>query len=83
MYLLGQVIMRARCDGSVAWPRIIAVLALGALIGVSGVIQALALLSAIGLVFTLLVAYESVVERTSRHRIRSDETATWSNWATE
>ena len=37
------------------------------------------LLSAVSLVFALLVAYETVVERTFRRRIRSDETATWSN----
>ena len=67
-----------RCGGSVAWPRIIAVLALGALIGVSGEIEALVLLSAVSLVFALLVTYETVVERTSRQQIRSDETAAWS-----
>ena len=78
LYLLGQVALRARCGGSVAWPRIVAVLALGALIGVSAEIEALVLLSAVGLVFVLFVAYETVVERTSRRRIRSDETATWS-----
>ena len=78
LYLLGQVALRARCGRSVAWPRIVAVLTLGALIGVSGEINALVLLSAVSLVFVLLVAYETVVERTSRRRIRSDETATWS-----
>ena len=31
LYLLGQVALRARCGGSVAWPRILAALALGAL----------------------------------------------------
>ena len=78
LYLLGQVALRARCGRSVAWPRIVAVLTLGALIGVSGEIDALVLLSAVSLVFVLLVAYETVVERTSRRQIRSDETATWS-----
>ena len=73
LYLLGQVALRARCGRSVAWPRIVAVLTLGALIGVSGEIDALVLLSAVSLVFVLLVAYETVVERTSRRRIRSDE----------
>ena len=53
------------------------------LIGVSGEIEALVLLSAVSLVFVLLVAYETVVERESRQRIRSDETATWSYRATE
>ena len=77
LYLLGQLAMRAICGGSLAWPRISAVLALGALIGVSGEIEALVLLSAVSLVFALLGAYETVVERTSRRRIRSDETATW------
>ena len=75
---VGQVAFRAICGGSVAWPRIVAALALGALIGVSGEIEALVLLSAASLVFALLVAYETVVERSSRRRIRSDETATWS-----
>ena len=70
LYLVGQVAFRARCGGSVAWPRIVAVMALGALIGVSGEIEALVLLSAVGLVFAFLVAYETVVERTSRRRIR-------------
>ena len=83
LYLLAQVALRARCGGSVAWPRIVAALALGTLIGVSGEIEALVLLSAVGLVFALLVVYETLVERTSRHRIRSDETATWSHRATE
>ncbi len=83
LYLLGQVAFRARCGGSVAWPRIVAALALGALIGASGEIEALVLLSAVGVVFVLLVAYETVVERSHRHRIRSDETATWNNRATE
>ena len=79
LYLLGQLAFRARCGGSVAWPRVVAALALGGLIGVSGEIEALVLLSAVALVFVLLVAYETVVERSSRHRIRSDESATWSN----
>ena len=48
------------------------------LIGVSGEIVALALLSGVSLVFALLVAYETVIERTSRRRIQSDETAAWS-----
>jgi len=39
----------------------------------------LILLSAVSLVFALLVAYETLVERHYRHRIRSDETAMWSN----
>ena len=78
LYLLGQTCLRARCGGTLAWPRILAVLALGALIGVSSEIEALVLLSAVSLVFGLLVAYESVVGRESRQRIRSDETATWS-----
>ena len=69
---------RARCDGSVAWPRSVAALAPGAFIGVSAEIVALVLLSGVSRVFVLLVAYETVVERTSRRRIRSDETATWS-----
>ena len=60
LYLLGQVGLRVRCGRSLAWPRIVAVLALGALIGVSGEIEALALLSAVSLVFALLVAYETV-----------------------
>ena len=72
LYLLGQVGLRARCGGSLAWPRIVAVLALGALIGVSGEFVALALLSGVSLVFALLVAYETVIERASRRRIRSD-----------
>jgi hypothetical protein len=54
----------------VGWPRIVAVLALGALIGVSGETEALVLLSTVSLVFALLVAYETVVERESRQRIR-------------
>ncbi len=83
LYLLGQVALRARCGGSVAWPRIVAALALGALLGMSGEIVALVLLSAVSLVFALLVTYETVVERTSRRRIRSDETATWSYRTTE
>ena len=77
LYLLGQVALRARCGGSVAWPRILAALVLGALIGVSGEIEALVLLSAVGLVFALLVAYETVGEGESRRRIRSDEKAGW------
>ncbi len=78
LYLLGQVAFRMRCGGSVAWLRILAALALGALIGVSGEIRALVLLSAVSLVVALLVAYETVVERESRQRIRSDEKAGWS-----
>ena len=77
LYLLGQVFLRARYGGTVAWPRIVAALSLGALVGVSGEIEALFLLSAASLVIVLLVAYETVVERSSRQRIRSDETATW------
>ena len=79
LYLIGQMALRARCGGRVAWPRVVAVLALGALIGVSPEIEALILLSALAIVFALLVAYETLVERHHRHRIRSDETATWSN----
>ena len=66
------------------WPRIVAVLALGALIGVSGEeAEALVLFYAVSLVSALLVAYETVVERESRQRIRSAETASWSYRATE
>ncbi len=65
LYLLAQVALRARCGRTVAWPRILAALVLGALIGVSGEIDALVLLSAVSLVFALLVAYETVVERES------------------
>ena len=66
------------------WPRIVAVLALGALIGVSGEeTEALVLFYAVSLVSALLVAYETVVERESRQRIRSAETASWSYRATE
>jgi len=68
----------------VGWPRIVAVLALGALIGVSGEeTEALVLFYAVSLVSALLVAYETVVERESRQRIRSAETASWSYRATE
>ena len=81
LYLLGQVVLRARCGGGVAWPRVLAALALGGLIGVSAEIDALVLLSAVGLVFVLVVAYETVIERDSRRRMRSDETATWSDRA--
>ena len=49
------------------------------MIGVSPEIEALILLSAVAVVFALLVAYETLVERHHRHRIRSDETATWAN----
>ncbi len=82
LYLIGQMVVRARCGGRVAWPRLVAVLALGALIGVSPQIEALILLSTVAGVFALLVAYETLVERHHRHRIRSDETATWANRAT-
>ena len=78
LYLLGQAAFRMRCGGSVAWARVVAAVVLGAFIGVSGEIDALVLLSAASLVFALLVAYETVVERESRHRIQSNETATWS-----
>ena len=79
LYLIGQMTLRATCGGFVAWPRLVAILALGSLIGVSQEIEALILLSAVSLVFALLVAYETLVERHYRHRIRSDETAMWSN----
>ena len=78
LYLLGQVAFRMRCGGSLAKPRVVAVLVLVALIGVSGLINALALLSAVGLSFVLLVAYETVAERESRQHIRSDAEASWS-----
>ena len=77
LYLLGQMIVRARCGGSVAWPRLVAVLGLGGLIAVSPEIEALVLLSAVAVVFVLLVAYESLVERHHRHHVRSNESATW------
>ncbi len=35
LYLVGQLALRARCGGGVAWPRIVAALALGGLIAVS------------------------------------------------
>jgi low temperature requirement protein LtrA len=79
LYLIGQMTLRATCGGFVAWPRLVAILALWSLIGVSQEIEALILLSAVSLVFALLVAYETLVERHYRHRIRSDETAMWSN----
>ncbi len=79
LYLLGQVALRARSSRSVAWPRIVAALALGALIAASPEIEALVLLSAVSLVFALLVAYETLVERSHRHHIRSNETATWNH----
>ncbi len=82
LYLIGQMATRARCGGGVAWPRLVAMLALGALIGISPEIEALVLLSAVTVVFVLLIAYETLVERHHRHRIRSDETATWANRAT-
>jgi hypothetical protein len=59
------------------WSRVVAILALGALIGVSPEIEALVLLAGVSLMFALIIAYETVVERSHRDRIRSDETATW------
>ena len=72
LYLLGQIGFRMRCGGSLAKPRVLAVLALVALYGVSGVITALALLSAVSLSFALLVAWETVAQRESR--LRFDQT---------
>ena len=77
LYLLGQIGFRLRCGGSLAKPRVIAVLVLAAIYGVSGLFTALALLSAVSLVFALLIAYETVAERESRRHIRSHEEATW------
>ena len=78
LYLLGQIGFRMRCGGSLAKPRVLAVFALVALYGLSGLMTALALLSAVSLSFVLLVAYEAVAEGESRPQIRSDERASWS-----
>ena len=78
LYLLGQIGFRMKCGGSMAKPRVLAVLALLALFGVSGLITALALLSAVSLSFALLVGWETVAQRESRQQIRSDAEATWS-----
>ncbi len=77
LYLTAQVLLRARCGGSVAWPRVVAGGALGVLIAVSGQMNALALLSLVAAVFAVLVVYERVVDRESRRLIRSTEQATW------
>ena len=78
LYLLGQIGLRVRCGGSLAKARVLAVLSLTVLFGVSGLITALALLSAVSLSFAILVAWETVAQRESRQQIRSDEEATWS-----
>ena len=74
---VAQVAFRMRCGGSLAKPRVVAVFVLVVLIGVSGLINALALISAVSLSFVLLVAYEAVAERESRQLIRSDAEASW------
>ena len=78
LYLLGQVGFRMRCGGSLAKPRLLAVLVLATLFGVSGQINALALLIGVSVSFVLLVAYETVAEGESRRHIRSHVEATWS-----
>ena len=78
LYLLGQIGFRLRCGGSLAMPRVIAVLALVALYAVSGQITALALLAAVSLTFAVLVAWETVAQGESRRRIRSDAETSWS-----
>ena len=79
MYLLAQIGFRIRCGGSLAVPRVIAVLAMAALFGVSGQITALVLLSAVSVSFVFLVAWETVAQGESRRQIRSDEAVTWSS----
>ncbi len=78
LYLIGQIGFRMRCGGSLARPRVLTALALVAMFGASGLITALALLSAVSVTFALLVTWETVAERESRQQIRSDEAATWS-----
>ena len=77
LFLLGQIGFRMRCGGSLAIPRMIAVLTLVAIFAVSGQFTALAVLSAVATCFALLVAYEPLGERESRPRIRSGEEARW------
>ncbi len=78
LYLIGQIGFRMRYGGSLARPRVLTALALVAMFGASGLITALALLSAVSVTFALLVTWETVAERESRQQIRSDEAATWS-----
>ncbi len=77
LYLLGQAAFRLRCGGSVAWPRVLTALALMVLGGVSGLIDALTLLSAVTITFVALVAYEAVAKRESRRQVRSGEEHSW------
>jgi len=78
VYLIGQVAFRVRCGGSLAKPRVLTVLVLAVLAGVSGQINALTLLSTVSLSFVLLVAYEVVAEREPRRQMRSNDEASWS-----
>jgi len=66
LYLLAQIGFRLRCGGTLAKPRVLVVFVLVTLYGVSGLVTALALLTAVALSFALLVAYETVAERGSR-----------------
>jgi low temperature requirement protein LtrA len=78
LYLLAQIGFRLRCGGSLAIPRVIAVLTLTGIFAVSEQFIALAVFSAVAICFAVLVAYETVGERESRRYIRSHEDATWS-----
>lgn len=77
LYLVGRAAFRMRCGGSLAWPRVLAALVLILLGGVSGLIDALTLLSAVTITFVALVAYETVAKRESRRQVRSGEEPSW------
>jgi hypothetical protein len=78
VYLIGQVAFRVGYGGSLAKPRVLTVLVLAVLAGVSGQINALTLLSTVSLSFVLLVAYEVVAEREPRRQMLSNDEASWS-----
>jgi len=75
LFLAGQVLFR--CGGSLDWPRLVAIAVLGALIGVSGQMDAMVLLSGVSAVFAGLVAFETFFGRPFRRLIRVSEEASW------
>jgi low temperature requirement protein LtrA len=77
MYLAGQVLFRARFGGSLDWPRLVAIGVLGALMGVSGQMDAIVLLSGVAAVFATLVVFETYFGRLFRRLVHTTEEASW------
>jgi low temperature requirement protein LtrA len=77
LYLMAQVGFRARLGRSLSVPRVVAIMAFIALIGIADDVTAFTLLSSTAGVAVLLVTYEAWAHRAARHAVRHQGEILW------